>query len=126
MDLIVDTSELDTLPNDLDGIERGLTKLQREITLAIWSAVTIGTPVDTGRARAGWIATVGKPSEFITPAGKHQGAAQPELSNLRPGDTSYIVNNVHYIVYLNEGHSQQAPAKFVERAIRNVLAAYKS
>lgn len=46
------------------------------------------TPVDTGRAAAGW---------------------------KREGDA--IVNEVEYIDYLNEGSSQQAPARFVEKTV---------
>ena len=48
------------------------------------------TPVDTGEARDGW----------------H-----------REGDN--IVNNVPHIEQLNEGHSPQAPAHFVEAAVLN-------
>ena len=46
------------------------------------------TPKDTGEAAAGW---------------------------KREGDT--IVNRVEHIDYLNEGSSQQAPARFVEKTV---------
>ncbi len=46
------------------------------------------TPIDTGEARAGWT---------ITKSG--------------------IVNNVGHVSELNEGSSQQAPARFIEAAV---------
>jgi len=46
------------------------------------------TPVDTGRARDGWI---------------------------KNGDS--IENNVPYIDYLNEGSSKQAPSHFIEKTL---------
>jgi hypothetical protein len=49
------------------------------------------TPVDTGRAKNGW--------ELIE---------------------GTIVNNVPYISELNEGHSQQASAKFVESTLISI------
>jgi hypothetical protein len=48
------------------------------------------TPVDTGRAQSGWSL----------------------VKKLRSID---VLNDVPYIQALNEGHSQQAPARFVER-----------
>ena len=50
------------------------------------------TPVDTGRARKGWELNV-------------------------DGD---IVNKVPYISELNEGHSKQAPARFVESVLISI------
>jgi hypothetical protein len=46
------------------------------------------TPVDTGKARDGWRAERGK-----------------------------IINDVEYITELNDGHSEQAPARFIEAVI---------
>ena len=55
------------------------------------------TPVDTGRARDGW------------------------KMRFRDGQPDYIYNNVGYIIYLNEGHSQQAPPMFIEAAVAEAL-----
>lgn len=49
------------------------------------------TPVDTGRARAGWTY-----------------------------EDSTIINNVEYIDGLNRGSSRQAPAFFIERSVLSV------
>ena len=42
------------------------------------------------------------------------------VSGVKAGDTVYISNNLEYIQALNEGHSQQAPAGFVEKAVQAV------
>lgn len=48
------------------------------------------TPVDTGLAKASWTMSPGRPGAY------------------------YITNEVPYIGVLNEGHSLQAPAHFIE------------
>ena len=85
-----------------------------------------GTPVDTGWARANWIAQIGSPvtkavgsQENVAAA---EGATQAGLGSLlayklRAGSV-FITNNVPYILKLNdEGSSSQAPKGFVQAAI---------
>jgi hypothetical protein len=61
----------------------------RKTALEVEKRVVIRTPVDTGRARAGWgLAMQGK-------------------------FTAVLANNVPYIVKLEYGHSKQAPAGMV-------------
>jgi hypothetical protein len=50
------------------------------------------TPIDTGRAKAGW-------------------------SFSEEGKSTLITNDVPYIDELNHGHSKQAPTHFVERTL---------
>jgi hypothetical protein len=85
-----------------------------------------GTPVDTGHARANWIASVSAPSEAVT-AGADSSAYQAGVAQiaayvLEQGPL-WLVNNVPYIRALNYGHSKQAPALFVEAAVDRALAA---
>lgn len=99
----------------------------------------IATPVDTGRARMGWNATINEPSNEVpapAPAG-HKGQSQggsefypmPKIKSsflrgvIKVTDTLYITNRVPYIGKLNAGSSSQAPARFVERAAERVQAA---
>jgi hypothetical protein len=85
-----------------------------------------GTPVDTGHARANWIASVSAPSESVVAgaesSGYQQGVAQIAAYVLEQGPL-WLVNNVPYIRALNYGHSEQAPALFVEAAVDRALAA---
>lgn len=69
--------------------EQSKTVLEKESKVVLTQLV-LETPVDTGRAQAGW-----------------------EL-NVNNDKSVSIVNDVPYIEALNNGHSQQAPAHFVE------------
>lgn len=98
----------------------------------------IATPVDTGRARMGWNATINEPSnEVPAPApeghkGKSKGGSEyypmPKITAslvqgvVKISDKIFITNRVPYIGKLNAGSSEQAPARFVERAAERVQA----
>jgi hypothetical protein len=70
-------------------------------------------PVDTGRARAGW----GKytPGMLVRSDPKNQSVASDAVWIVSPKGWSIRQGtNVPYTKYLNEGHSQQAPAGFID------------
>lgn len=76
------------------------------------------TPVDTGFARANWVVGV---NMLNAPRIKY-GPQYPPPKYMGPIKTrtqdEWVISNfAHYIGYLNEGHSRQAPAGFVEKAI---------
>lgn len=105
----------------------------RKVALAIDQALVLGTPVLTGRARANWQVNIGAPAAGevtgfpAATAGDSVGlpgasgtfAIQAAIAATAEfkGGSIFIVNNLPYIVPLNEGHSQQAPAGFVQTAI---------
>lgn len=88
-----------------------------------------GTPRDTGRAAASWVVSFLLPSSLSEPRtktklGSPEGRAKQSrtaIEQARPYDTLWLVNNLPYIQRLNEGWSKQAPAKFVERSIGEIL-----
>lgn len=110
----------------------------RRLTFRIWQAVTLANPVDTGFSRAGWspstVAPAPGPSERPTQRTvaeavasrlfeKHRAAAEAIRNGYKiASGTVYIVNNVSYLVYLNQGTSAQAPAMFIERAVETAVA----
>ena len=76
------------------------------------------TPVDTGRARAGWYPAM---RTLKIPAGAgDEGSIEMNFS----GDNPYIeINNrVHYVIYLEYGHSKQAPQGMVRRTLTKMQA----
>lgn len=84
-----------------------------------------------GRARGNW------QSSTINPVAGETGridkggfetlqANRAALSSLRPYSRSFLSNNVPYINRLNEGHSRQAPAGFVEGAIDRVALQFET
>lgn len=108
----------------------------------IYQAVTTGTPVDTGFARAGWRMSAGAPSYGPTDrpadpglaassarawsaANDRYAAALSSSYQLTDG-TLHVSNAVRYLVYLNRGSSPQAPALFIERAIQAAIVATRA
>lgn len=95
----------------------------RELTLAVTAELIERTPLDTGWAKNNWVPRIGKPYEGIagsrdsvSSAAQVAGQASVLGWKLDKGEIN-ITNNVPYIVPLNEGHSKQAPAGFVQQAI---------
>lgn len=103
-------------------------RVMKRLALSVNAELIEATPVDTGFARASWIASIGSPSNAVAGSRDEidraaQSAAQARLLvyTVRQGDI-WISNNVQYIGELNEGHSPQAPAGFIEDAIRRGVA----
>lgn len=121
-------------------VPNNVNRVVRQLSIVIDRELVMATPVDTGRARSNWIvslqAPVTKEQQPYTPyakgskgggAGASEGAnAQAAMeqgasviAKRQPGQAIHITNNVPYIRRLNDGHSAQAPANFVKRAILN-------
>lgn len=106
---------------EADAIDR-----MDRITLQAHANLVQATPVDLGQARAGWNFGLNRINTEV-PERPAEGVLSkppaPTLGARKIGDTYHLSNFVKHSVYLNEGSSEQAPAKFVERAI---LAAVKA
>jgi len=109
-----------------DGVERAVQKT----FIAIGATIVPATPVDTGRARGGWLS-----GKSVAPSGEGaldpggQGAISSATAvgiSLRVEDVGVIVNNVPYITKLNRGTSRQAPAGFVEKAVQAATRTVRS
>lgn len=79
-------------------VKTELNTLIKKTTIDIHNEVVTRTPVDTGRARASW------DYSFTTSNGVVEG---------------HINNYVEYIVYLEHGWSDQAPAGMVAISLTN-------
>lgn len=103
------TSSINKINSDIDkAIETEL----RKRALSALSDVKVMTPVDTGIARNSWY--IGYTEQFIDAK-----KTPTSVQILQPKDkpTKIVVTNgVEYIEFLNNGHSQQAPTKFIETA----------
>lgn len=111
------------------AVEEHLDQVVKRLTLEIHSELVRRTPKDTGHARANWVPSVGAPftgvvgsPENVTAGERAQGLIEILSESNIHRKPVYISNNVPYIRRLNYGHSQQAPARFVENAIRDATA----
>jgi hypothetical protein len=110
----------------------------KKIALELLRAIVMGTPVDSGRARGNWQLTIGSPAagekdRKIAPgvpvmsgaaaaqspgvAGDVEVEALTRLRAYSNFENIYLTNNLPYIVFLEEGHSDQAPLGFAELAV---------
>jgi hypothetical protein len=106
-----DDRELRQLIKDTSIAQRGSVifarKMLKSASFALEKRIKTEMPVDTGRARASW--GHGRDAVWIESNG---GLSIEQGSNLAVGKTRY-----NYIIALNRGHSQQAPAGFIDRAL---------
>jgi hypothetical protein len=102
-------------------VDENLDKTVRATAMAAMRALTMETPVDTGRAKNNWNADINAVDASITetanPSADGTDKINAALASYKQGDTVFISNNLPYIRRLNEGHSKQAPAGFVEAAV---------
>ena len=91
----------------------------QKISMEAFKRIIYRTPVDTGRARANWGCTIGKPRtgmqvESTDKSGAATTAAMVATVQGIKGDGSvFLVNNVPYIHELEKGSSQKSPQGMV-------------
>lgn len=129
-------------------VERRGPAIVREVATVALQTVVIATPVGNktlwgpvararvrpgyvgGRARANWMVGI-YTARLDTTTERDAGGAetiQRGKSIIEEAFTAHeihITNNLKYIVPLNDGHSHQAPAGFVQLAVANALEAVK-
>ena len=123
-----------TIKMEGDVNRKDIDKWFRLITLGLYKDVIIGTPVDTGRARANWQLAIGTaPSSVLnkTDKGRQKSSSGASASEVRKanqkmgvrkaGRSVFIANNLGYIGALEEGHSKQN-SKWVENAMKRAEA----
>lgn len=105
-----------------------ISKTVRDVMLLVVSNLKNSTPVDTGHAQSNWIVTTKHPfagvdgsRTSVSHAMQDRGITTVMGYDVGRDGPLYLRNNVHYIKYLNRGHSQQAPAGFVTTAIMAAL-----
>ncbi|MEE9367039.1 MAG: hypothetical protein V3W44_10155 [Dehalococcoidales bacterium] len=129
-----------------EDIDLAVEEVIAKISFAVFSAVTLATPVGDprlwqnpenappgyvgGRARGNWQIGIGADPEGEgddppDPTGSRVlDTARAELAGYEFGtEKIFIVNNVPYIGPLNNGSSAQAPAGFVEKATQAAVNA---
>jgi len=97
---------------------RAWTKL-RAASLALLRRIKIEMPVDTGRARASWGQwTPGDIRKPNVKANQEDAVWEENMADLKITQGT----NVRYVPALNDGHSQQAPAGFIDKAANDAAA----
>lgn len=107
--------------------EEAASLVTRRVALSALSGVVLRTPVDTGRARGAWGVSIGgaggagagqRPQDKGGASTIAQGSAV--IGTQKGFQQIVLENNVPYIGRLNDGHSSQAPAGFVESTLASL------
>lgn len=105
----------------------GIDQTIRAVCLSVTKEVVERTPVDSGRLRGNWFATVGAPSSESTDEADKSGIrtinrAKQAIQDA-PGKQWWITNNLPYAVPIEFGHSTiKAPAGMVRVTAENLAA----
>lgn len=105
-------------------VDENVADTVRRAALAADQAVVLATPVDTGRARANWVTSVGAPdyttSESTDPSGSSAIAqGQRAVGGYKAGAGGiFITNSLPYIARLEDGYSKQAPGGMTKFALQ--------
>ena len=105
-------SSIDNLQKDVD---KEIEKQLRAKSLKAFADVKLMTPVDTGQARNSWY--IGYTEKYFD----GEAGSSSNITILTPKDKPQeiiVTNGVTYIQFLNNGHSKQAPMKFIESAFK--------
>lgn len=116
-----------------NNIEQNVNAEMIRTAILAQQVIILSTPVDTGRARANWIADVGTGFTGTTQGTDRSGDTRiqknAEIIRRRVAGSRadiHISNNLPYIGALNAGSSAQAPAMFVEQGIAAAVAALRN
>lgn len=92
-------------------IQNKMSRVFRGTALDLFGKVILRTPVDTGRLRGNWYATINIPSQKVDAEGE---GYQTIVAKAKLGDALFITNNLPYAIPIEQGSSDQAPAGMVE------------
>lgn len=123
-----------------DNIDATLEETNRAAIVQLNKDIILGTPVDKGTARGGWMASVGSPSGGSGSSDKSGSGTMSRANSVTSkaiGKIYYLTNNVVYIRKLEfggytskaetektvKGFSKQAPHGMVRTAMAKLRAA---
>lgn len=97
------------------------------ICMTLLRDVVAGTPVDTGRARGNWQASIGSPADGTLEKTDKNGGTTinkgAKVAKDATGNVFYLTNNLPYIYRLEfDGWSNQAPQGWVRTAVQRAKA----
>ena len=104
-----------SIANLKKDVDKEIEKELRARSLKAFADVKLMTPVDSGQARNSWY--IGYTERYI---GGHEETSS-NITILTPKNKPQeiiVTNGVTYIQFLNNGHSKQAPIKFIESAFK--------
>ena len=109
-----------------DAVEEDIGEVAERVAIKMLRGLIFSSPVDTGRFRGAWVVGLKKrntsaPDEGNVIGAPNLGIGISIIKRHKKLDPIFISNNLPYAKRLNDGYSGQAPANFVERAIKRAV-----
>lgn len=103
-------------------VDRSLEDTVKAVSTELFTSVIKDTPVDTGRARGNWQASIGTPASGETNAsqGEAEALVYSRARSFELGEVLWLTNNLPYARRLEYGWSQQAPAGMVRKNVSRI------
>lgn len=103
--------------------ERKMEKAVRKIALDVFADTINATPVKSGRLRGAWLTSIGSPAggdpgTLDKSGGVSIARASGVVAGAELGDVIYMVNNVEYALYVENGTARMAPRRMVGQAVQ--------
>lgn len=107
-----------SIENFIKKARRNPELVVRQVTIKLYSAVILASPVDTGRFRMNWQATTDTPATGVLiaddPSGSRAISRTTQFVQQAPNWEEFrLTNNLPYAERLEYGWSQQAPSGVV-------------
>jgi len=98
-------------------VGKRINVVHRDVSIKLFNAIIMDTPVDTGEARGGWNASMEMPdlreTGRLDPTGSQAMADVNVTIKADRSKVAYLSNSVEHIVPLEYGWSKQAPEGMV-------------
>lgn len=111
--------------------EKSAEQAVRKITLELLSKVVLKSPVDTGRFRSNWYASINYASKEVSASVDKSGTGtisrgNSTINSYRIGDAAiYLSNNLPYAYRLETGYSKQAPSGMARLSVMEIASKYR-
>jgi hypothetical protein len=105
-------------------------QVKRVIALQLLTDIVLLTRVDTGRARGGWLVTLGEATDRVAKRLDKSGnqaisVGENIIAKVEDGQDIWLSNNVVYAKYLNDGTEHTTGDFMVERALVKASAQFQ-
>jgi len=84
-------------------IGKSFDETAKQVTFALFKAVIVSTPVDTGRLRGNWQTTKNSPAKGTTNRRGESGAISEARSTINKAGLYYLTNNLPYAAVAEYG-----------------------
>lgn len=115
----------DTYRNAVRIVHGRLDRVGRAVAIELGGRLIRRTPIDTGRARGNWNASIGKEDPRTDPDRRANTALSEGAERIAPlklsvGHRLFWTNGLPYIARLNDGYSRQAPSGYVQLTVQEM------